>query len=189
MGESDDSTIKIDWLDLLDGGFAAATVLVSFGVVIGKTTPMQLLGMAIIEVPLFVANNYIGYTLLGAVDIGGSIFIHSFGAYFGFFVSLMDRKRNYGEPIVDQRSGSDHTSDLFSILGTLMLLIYWPSFNGILAVNGEGKHRATFNTYVSLCASTMTTFLFSAFLGRYLEQNNGLIFHIHGLRVCLILSL
>lgn len=166
MFEEDSYTIRVEWIDLLDGGFAAATVLVSFGVVIGKTTPMQLLGMALIEVPLFVANNYIGYTLLGAIDIGGSIFIHSFGAYFGVFVALMDRKRNFdAEPAVN-RSGSDHTSDLFSILGTLMLLIYWPSFNGILAVNGEGKHRATFNTYLSLCASTMTTFLFSAFLGK-----------------------
>ena len=87
--------IKIDWFDLLDGGFAAATILVSFGVVIGKTTPNQLLGMIIIEVPLFVANNYIGYTLLGTIDMGGSIFIHTFGAYFGVFLSLMDRKRNY----------------------------------------------------------------------------------------------
>ena len=64
---SPDGYIKIDWFDLLEGGFAAATVLVrihnyvfidldtsknvstldfqvTFGVVIGKTTPMQLLG-------------------------------------------------------------------------------------------------------------------------------------------------
>ena len=31
---------------------------------------MQLLGMATVEVPLFVVNNYIGYTLIGAVDVG-----------------------------------------------------------------------------------------------------------------------
>ena len=127
---------------------------------------MQLLGMATVEVPLFVANNYIGYNLLGAVDVGGAIFIHTFGAYFGLFVSLMDRRRDFEKQPSSDKSGSDHTSDLFSILGTLMLLIYWPSFNGILAYHGEGKHRATFNTYLSLCASTMTTFLFSAYLGR-----------------------
>ena len=97
--------------------------------------------------------------------IGGAIFIHTFGAYFGLIVSLVDRQRDYNHPFAAKRSGSDHTTDLFSILGTLMLLIYWPSFNGILAPNGEGKHRATFNTYLALCASTMTTFLFSAFLG------------------------
>ena len=179
------NTIYIDWYDLLDGGFAAATTLVSFGVVIGKTTPMQLLGLAFIEVPLWVLVNYIGYEIIGAIDvgkytfeivfefsrqifcilIGGAIFIHTFGAYFGLIVSLVDRQRDYNHPFAAKRSGSDHTTDLFSILGTLMLLIYWPSFNGILAPNGEGKHRATFNTYLALCASTMTTFLFSAFLG------------------------
>ena len=80
------------------------------------------------------------------------------------FVSLMDRGRDFTKKPAANRSGSDHNSDLFSLLGTLVLLIYWPSFNGILAENGEGKHRATFNTYLSLCASTITTFLFSAFL-------------------------
>ena len=64
------TTILIDWYDLLDGGFAAATVLVSFGVVIGKTTPMQLLGLAFIEVPLWVLVNYIGYDIIGAIDVG-----------------------------------------------------------------------------------------------------------------------
>ena len=83
------NNINISWHDLLNGGFAAATVLVSFGVVIGKTTPMQLLGMASVEVPLFVANSYIGYSLIGAVDVGGAIFIHTFGAYFGLFVRLV----------------------------------------------------------------------------------------------------
>lgn len=64
------NTIYIDWYDLLDGGFAAATTLVSFGVVIGKTTPMQLLGLAFIEVPLWVLVNYIGYEIIGAIDVG-----------------------------------------------------------------------------------------------------------------------
>ena len=160
--ESD--VIKVDWIDALEGGFGAATVLVSFGVVIGKTTPMQLLGICLLEIPLYLVNGYINYNLLGCVDAGGAIMIHTFGAYFGVMVSLVDRKRNYNHPSVD-RSNSDHTSDIFSVLGTLMLLIYWPSFNGVAAPPGEGKHRATFNTYLSICASTMTTFIFSAFLG------------------------
>ena len=46
-----------------------------------------------IEVPLYLLNGYICFTLLGAVDIGGAIVIHTFGAYFGLAVSFMDRKR------------------------------------------------------------------------------------------------
>ena len=55
---------------VLEGGLAAATVLVSFGVLIGKINPLQLLVMGFIETILFVINCYIGYTVLGAVDIG-----------------------------------------------------------------------------------------------------------------------
>ena len=98
--ESD--VIKVDWIDALEGGFGAATVLVTFGVVIGKTTPMQLLGICLIEIPLYLVNGYINYNLLGCVDAGGAIMIHTFGAYFGVMVSLVDRKRNYNHPSVDR---------------------------------------------------------------------------------------
>jgi ammonium transporter Rh len=55
---------------VLEGGFAGAAVLISFGVVLGKTNPLQLLVMAIIETALYVANILIGTHLLLAVDIG-----------------------------------------------------------------------------------------------------------------------
>lgn len=45
-----------------------------------------------------------------------------------------------------------------------MLWIYWPSFNAVLA-NGDGQHRAVINTYISLCASTLATFIVSALFG------------------------
>ena len=32
---------------------------------------------------LFVFNEYVGLTVLGAVDVGGAIFVHAFGAVFG----------------------------------------------------------------------------------------------------------
>jgi ammonium transporter Rh len=65
-----DGIIYIGWLEVLDAGFAAATILISFGVVIGKTTPNQLLIMSLIEVPIFIANGYIGVSLFGAIDTG-----------------------------------------------------------------------------------------------------------------------
>jgi ammonium transporter Rh len=87
--------------DLIDGNVATATVgacarfihltsiqiLISFGGVIGKLSIAQLLVMFIIEVPLYAVNFWIGGTLIGAVDVGGSIFIHTFGAVFGLFAA------------------------------------------------------------------------------------------------------
>ena len=45
------------------------------------------------------------------------------------------------------REGNRYTSDLFSLLGTLILWVLWPSFNGLLAV-GAARHRAVINTYL-----------------------------------------
>lgn len=45
--------------------FTAAAVLISFGVVLGKATPMQMIIMTLIEIPLFAFNEVIGRSYLG----------------------------------------------------------------------------------------------------------------------------
>ena len=45
------------------------------------------------------------------------------------------------------REGNRYTSDLFSLLGTVILWVFWPSFNGLLAT-GAARHRAVINTYL-----------------------------------------
>ena len=154
--------IKIGFVDLVEASLIAAAVLISFGVIIGKVNPLQLLFMAIIESIFCIINLYIGYTLLGVVDVGGSIFIHTFGAYFGLAVSFCLRNIKTEESW--EREGNRYTSDLFSILGTIILWVYWPSFNGLLAV-GAARQRAVINTYLSLMASTATTYVVSGLLG------------------------
>ena len=54
------------------GCFAAGAVLVSFGVVIGKVSPLQLLALTMIEVPVYFANMHIGVDIIQAVDAGKS---------------------------------------------------------------------------------------------------------------------
>ena len=62
--------ITLTFSSVLEGGLAAASTLISFGVVIGKLNPLQLLVMGIVESVLFVINMWIGFSLLGAIDIG-----------------------------------------------------------------------------------------------------------------------
>ncbi len=48
----------------MNGDFSAAAVLISFGAVIGRASPIQLLIMATIEVVLLTVNEYIGLDVL-----------------------------------------------------------------------------------------------------------------------------
>ena len=59
---------------MLYSDFASAAVLISFGVVIGKTSPLQLIVMALIEIVLFTINEVIGRKYLGVIY---TTFLHS----------------------------------------------------------------------------------------------------------------
>lgn len=84
--------------------------------------------------------------------MGGSITVHAFGAYFGLAVSLVLR------PSSDQNDtgkleGPSYTSDIFAMVGTLFLWVFWPSFNSAL-LDGAEQERAILNTYLALAACT-----------------------------------
>jgi ammonium transporter Rh len=53
---------------LLAADFASAAVLISFGAVLGKTSPLQMLILAFIEIIFFSVNEWIGLSLL-MVDV------------------------------------------------------------------------------------------------------------------------
>ncbi|BFZ13688.1 hypothetical protein BsWGS_16727 [Bradybaena similaris] len=143
--------------------FATATVLISFGAVLGKTSPIQLLIMGIIEILLAQLNEYIGVDLLHVRDIGESMFIHLFGAYFGLAVTRV----LYTEDMEDSKKGNSiYHSDIFAMIGTTFLWIYWPSFNGGFADDQQQRDRAYLNTFFSLCASTAMTFVVSAIVDK-----------------------
>ena len=67
--------------------FAAGAVLISFGAVLGRTTPTQLLVMATFEIIFYALHQSVEVIQIGLADIGGSYIIHMFGAYFGLTVS------------------------------------------------------------------------------------------------------
>lgn len=158
--------IIIDINALLGADFTAAAVLISFGALLGKTTPTQLILMTIIEIPVFVINEVIGRQYLGAIDMGDSMFVHAFGAYFGLAVSLV----LYREDHSTEKEGSSKGSDMFAMIGTIFLWLYWPSFNSG-AAPGDDQHRAIINTYISLCSCTLTTFVLSSLLDKEKKFN------------------
>lgn len=50
---------------MINADFCTGSVLISFGAVLGKTSPVQLLVMAIFEVTLFAVNEFILLSILG----------------------------------------------------------------------------------------------------------------------------
>merc|ERR1719510_1833196 len=152
------------WIDiniqtLINADFAVAAVLISFGAVIGVTSPIQLLVMALIEIVLFNVNEIIGRNFIGALDAGDTIFVHMFGAYFGLAVSRVIYDDN---SVTSDKAGSSRLSDLFSMIGTVFLWMYWPSFNAGAAATGDAQQRAVINTYLALCTACCSAFAVSA---------------------------
>ena len=156
-------TVTIHGDDLVYGDFAAAVILISFGGVLGRISPVQLLLMSFIEIIFWAVNWHINEKYLNVLDCGGSILVHIFGAYFGLSVSFI-----IGSPSKDKikrYNKTNYNSNLFSVAGTLLLWVYWPSFNGYLANNDNyGTDRAYINTVLCLCSCTFTTFVISKLL-------------------------
>lgn len=145
---------------LIEGDFAAGAVLITMGAVLGKTTPMQLLVIAFLEIIFYGINFTIGATEMQAVDMGGSIFVHTWGAYFGLALSRTlskSQKSADGEVVSHDNNGSTATSDMFAMIGTVFLWMYWPSFNSAFAT-GSQQNRVVVNTVLSLSACCITAF-------------------------------
>lgn len=147
---------------LIEGLFGAGAVMISFGAVLGKTTPSQLIIIGFWEVIFYSLNFMVGAIWLKATDAGGSIFIHTFGAYFGVALAYVMSPKDAAK-IDHPYNGPSYTSDMHSMIGTIFLWIYWPSFNA--AVAGDGHQlRAIVNTSLSLSGSCLAAFVASYIL-------------------------
>jgi len=144
--------------DLVKGDFAAGATLISFGAVLGRVTPTQIIWMVFFELIFYSINEYIGVEEFKAVDMGGSMYVHTFGAYFGLAFSWM-----VGVPCKNEEDeASVYHSDALAMIGTIFLWCFWPSFNGVLA--GENFHqqeRVVINTVIALTCSAISAFFFS----------------------------
>eukprot|EP00494_Astrolonche_serrata_P031739 UN32008 len=151
--------VHLDIPTLIRGDFAAGAVLITFGAVLGRVTPTQILWMLFFELIFYVCNEYIGVHKFEAVDMGGSMFVHTFGAYFGLAFSWM-----LGVPKSNEKEEekSVYHSDMFAMIGTIFLWMFWPSFNGALAgENFNQQERVVINTVLALCCSCSSAYLWS----------------------------
>jgi ammonium transporter Rh len=153
--------VPLNVAQLVEGDFAAAACLISLGACLGKTSPTQTLVMVTFELIFYALNFQVGVTKLGAADIGGTMFIHTFGAYFGLACSWMVTN---GSRTKDHKNNSSmYHSDMFSMVGTIFLWVFWPSFVSVLA-SGNAQNRCIVHTLLSLCASCISACVVSSIL-------------------------
>ena len=154
---------RIKFMNMIDALFCAASIMVAFGIVIGKLTPYQVLFMAFFQTIFYWINYRLNLVDNGAHDMGGSMVIHVFGTYFGLAVTWWVTPK---EAIDHLEHTPDYVSDRLSIAGTLFLWIMYPSFNAAEASLAGGVTRALINTVLSLCGCVIGFAIMSRVLTR-----------------------
>ncbi|XP_031450825.1 blood group Rh(CE) polypeptide isoform X2 [Phasianus colchicus] len=144
-------------------------VVISIGAVLGKINPMQSIVMTVVEIVVFCMSKLINMYILKASYLVSMMHVHLFGAYFGLAVS----SRFSEPPPRAEKNASTPKSDLLSMLGTLFLWVFWPSFNSALA---EEKDKVIFNTCLALAVSAVTAFALS---GLITKDGKFRMTHIH----------
>ena len=164
FGVMGDPSIEIDRLILAE--FAAASLLICAGAPLGRLKMGQYILLGLLFIPCYSFNEWVlldhglGLIASGAfVDTGGSIVIHAFGALFGLGVVMtMTTKQEFEQPIE-----ADATSDRFSLLGSMILWLFWPSFCAALVPPELVPHTAI-NVILALSGATLATYFASVAL-------------------------
>ncbi|KAL2088323.1 hypothetical protein ACEWY4_015222 [Coilia grayii] len=145
---------------LINADFCVAGCLIAYGALLGKVSPVQLMVVTLFGITLFAVEEYIILSLLHCRDAGGSMVIHTFGGYYGLSISWVLYRPNLHQS--KRLNGSVYHSDVFAMIGTLFLWMFWPSFNSAITDHGDGQHRAAINTYLGLASTVLTTYAISS---------------------------
>lgn len=152
--------IPLDIPSLIIGDFGAAAVLISFGALLGKINLLQLWVLCTLEIVFYSLNEALCAGHLKAVDMGGSMYVHTFGAYFGLAASFFYETKACKEAFDPRHPRKNdceggYVSQYVAMVGTLFLWMFWPSFNGALAVAYQ-QQRVIVNTVMAISASCIT---------------------------------
>ena len=138
--------------------FGAASLLIAAGALLGRIRMYQYLILGLLFIPFYIFNELVVvddyFKFIGTVaDTGGSIVIHAFGALFGISAAISLTPQKARETAIE----SNATSDRFSLLGSMVLWIFWPSFCAAL-VPAELIPVSVVNVFLALSGSTLATY-------------------------------
>ena len=141
--------------------FGAASLLIAAGALLGRIKMYQYMILGLLFIPFYIFNEVVvledHFHFVGTIaDTGGSIIIHAFGAIFGISAAISLTTKKQRETPIE----ADATSDRFSLLGSMVLWVFWPSFCSAL-VPVELVPFAVVNVFIALCGSTIATYIAS----------------------------
>lgn len=156
-------TFKISMDSIINAEFSAAALLISFGALIGRATPLQMCILSIAEALFYTLNKILIVNgLFKAEDVGGTITIHMFGAFFGLAAS---KALGPQEKESASNNAASRVSDVFALVGTTLLWVYWPSFVGATETGVPANEmHCLINTIMALIGSTGAAFYLSQYL-------------------------
>ncbi len=139
--------------------FGAASLLIAAGALLGRIKMYQYLLLGLLFIPFYLLNELIVvndyFQFVGQVaDTGGSIVIHAFGALFGISAAASLTTKEHLETPIE----SDETTDKYSLLGSMVLWVFWPSFCAAL-VSVDAIPYTVVNVFLALCGSTLATYV------------------------------
>lgn len=148
--------IRMDLRSLVVAEMCAASALISTGAVLGKTNPVHLILIALLEVSGFVLNEWLLQTLLKVQPMNSIMLLHIFGAFFGLMLTWILYRKGSDQQF--EKEKFDRNTGLFSILGTVFLWMFWPSFNSVLVDSRTPGRKlgAVCSTYLALAVSAVT---------------------------------
>lgn len=157
MWEGEWHKTKLNLGEMVTGCYITAAILISFGAIYGFTSPSQIILLCFIEPFMMLINEHVVVKNMHVKDAGGSLVVHAFGAYFGIAVAFgMGVK---AKQIPSEHRNTTYFSDMGAMIGTVVLWMYWPSFNGATFYNDVTlQGRIVMNTYLAICASCAAAF-------------------------------
>lgn len=158
--------IEISLESLIMGDFGAGAAMITFGVILGKCSLQQLLCLVWLEMIFYGLNEAICVQVFKVTDAGGSILVHTFGAYFGIGASFFFQP---GRAMHSKNLVSSYQSEMIAVIGSIFLWMYWPSFNGALA-SGVQQQRIIVNTVLAIGSSCFGGAITARFLFGKLEM-------------------
>nr|XP_020464282.1 ammonium transporter Rh type C-like isoform X1 [Monopterus albus] len=152
--------IRLDMESLVVAELCTASALVSIGAMLGKTNPVQLILISLLEVSGFILNKWLLQSFLKLQLVNSIMMLHIFGALFGLMLTWIVCWKGSEEPFEKERS--DRKSGLFSMLGAVFLWMFWPSFISVLVHDSpERKLWVVCSTYLALAVSAVVAVVVS----------------------------